>query len=127
MSKLLDWIFAALVGLMAKRLVAEAETHTAIRCADSLQRVYERADQLAADGYEQLARELRSFADGIDVQHPGKNALDGLEYLSGDTTAVESGPSITPQAALPSASQEQPKLPQKKRGRTKSSRSDTGT
>jgi len=82
MSALLSWLYARIAPFIAKRFIAEAEVDTAIHCADSLRRLYSRADELDSAGFTQLAQELRTYADQVDIAAPGGRTLDYLDQLN---------------------------------------------
>lgn len=78
---LLDLVFQPIVAFLMRRIVAEAEVQTAIRCAESLQQAYARADELEAAGYQNLANELRQQADAVDISRPGVSAMEYVAAL----------------------------------------------
>jgi hypothetical protein len=104
--KLLDLLIQPIVALLVRRVVAEAEVQTAIRCAESLQQAYARADQFEAEGYQQLANELRQQADAVDIAQPGLTAIqyvNSIEFGNSTPTVNQDTEFIapTPQLAAP--------------------------
>lgn len=107
-----DWLYRPFLALFARRILADAEVQTAIRCSESLQAAYARADQLEAEGYTNLAQELRAKADSIDLDQPGRKSLDYIESLSQQPARIGTGP-ISPPNGAPALAGEPAK---KKRG-----------
>ena len=71
-----------IAAIFARKVIGEAEVFTAISRAQSLRAAYDRADALEADGFPNLARELRDAADAISLRPPGSYSLECFDALA---------------------------------------------
>lgn len=83
-EQLTQYVTRPFAAIFAQQVIAEAEVFTAMSRAQSLRTAYEKADGLEADGFPNLARELRETADAITLRSPGQYSLEYIDSLPGD-------------------------------------------
>ncbi len=78
------YVARPIAAIFARQVLTEAEVTTAINRAHALRSAYEQADAFGADGFPNLASELRDSADAIALHPPGTCSVEYFESLVND-------------------------------------------